>query len=105
MRSRESDIVCEILAPDAALAAALGCVVETCARDTAQPVVVRALPCGGPPPVLTLRLPVELAAGQHQAWCLACRLACFCPDVRVGVLIEGGPAFAPSKPARRRRSA
>jgi hypothetical protein len=44
--------------------------------------------------VLTLHLPAELAVSQHPVWCLACRLACFCPDARVSVLVRGEASFA-----------
>lgn len=106
MSSSSAQIVCEILAPDAVLATALGRIAGLCARDTGQPLTLRTLPFGGAEPALTLRLPVELAASQHPVWCLACRLACFCPSVRVSVLILGESTFAPKTGRQpRRRSA
>lgn len=101
-------IVCEIIAPRAAQAAALAEIAGTCARDIGQRLSVSLLTVGGPKvsePVLTLRLPAELAASQHQVWCLACRLACFCPDARVSVLVEGVFAVREKSAAQRRRSA
>ncbi|MET0261256.1 MAG: hypothetical protein ABW223_00045 [Rariglobus sp.] len=104
-------IVCEIIASRAAKAAALAEIAATCARDVGQKVIFKTLvvsPAKAPEPVLTVHLPVEFAASQHQVWCLACRLACFCPDARVSVLVRGESAFG-AKPktvaSRRRRSA
>jgi|SRR5688572_689830 len=90
---------CVISAADAPTTRALADIAQACARDLAVPLLVQAsiaraekfLP--HPAPVLTLHLPVELAASQHQVWCLACRLACFCPSARVSVLVLG-QAFA-----------
>ncbi|CAM2772736.1 hypothetical protein [Rariglobus hedericola] len=104
-------IICEITAPRSAQAAALAEIAGLCARDAGQRLVVKTLVIGRSKtgvnePVLTLHLPVELASSQNQIWCLACRLACFCPDARVSVLVQG--AFAGAEKAartRRRRSA
>lgn len=86
-------IVCEIVAPRAAQAAALAEIAATLARDVGQRLTVKTLAIGArsrlAEPSLTLHLPVELAAAQHPIWCLACRLACFCPAARVSVLVQG----------------
>lgn len=103
MPSPTAQVVCEILAPDAVVATDLGHIADVCARETGQPLSVQVLPCATGESALTLRLPVELAATQHQVWCLACRLACFCPDTRVSVLILGEAAFRP-EPERRSRA-
>lgn len=89
-------ITCEIRARRAVESTALASIAQTCARDTGQPLVVAIAPpdLSLREPVVTLRLPAELAASQHQVWCLACRLACFCPDARVSVLVLGASAFA-----------
>lgn len=105
MTSPSARIVCEILAPDAILATALGRIADICAYDTGQPVSLRTLPFSAAEPAITLRLPVELAATQHPVWCLACRLACFCPEVRISVLILGENSFAPKPKRISRRSA
>lgn len=108
---RSASILCEILAPRATDAAALGAIARTCARDLGQPLTVRAAPLDAPvrESVLTLHLPAELAASQHQIWCLACQLACFCPQARVSILVLGAGHFAEEatrrKPAARRPSA
>jgi hypothetical protein len=97
-------ILCEILAPRATDANALGAIARTCARDVGQPVTIKIAPFNAPvrEAVLTLHLPAEFAASQHQVWCLACQLACFCPQARVSVLVLGADHFGPS---RKRRSA
>jgi len=104
---------CTIAGPDRATVCALAEIAATCSRDLAVPLelrtsVVRERAAQSPAdPVLTLHLPVELAASQHQVWCLACRLACFCPSVRVSVLVHGENFFAASSltRAKRQRSA
>ncbi len=80
---------CEICAPRR-LTPILGNIVLTCARDLGQPIhIVAARGDKAAVPVITLVLPAELVIQPHQAWCLACRLACFCPDARVSVLVTG----------------
>jgi len=102
-------IVCEIHAPRSSQAAALAEIAAVCARDVGQSLVARTLAIGSDclEPALILHLPVELAVAQHRVWCLACRLACFCPNARVSVLVCGENSFAPSpiRASRRRRSA
>lgn len=111
MKAALLPVVCEIFADSASHAAALAGIAQTCAGDLAQPLQLelnagrstprrrpsRALSLSRAPvdPVITLRLPAELAAGQHPVWCLACRLACFCPEARVSVLVLGTHAFPP----------
>ncbi len=112
-------IACEILAPRAADGDVLAVIARTCARDTGQPITVKVVDADAPvrEPVVTLRLPAELAASQHQVWCLACRLAsqhqvwclacrlaCFCPQARVSVLVLGAASFDPPR-ARRHTAA
>jgi len=102
-------IICEIHASRSSQAAALAEIATFCARDVGQPLIARTLAIGADcaEPSLTLHLPVELAEAQHRVWCLACRLACFCPSARVSVLVRGENTFAPAPPrvSRRRRSA
>lgn len=80
---------CVITAADAPTTRALADIAQACARDLAVPLVVQASVARAaksvpqPAPVLTLHLPVGFAASQRQVWCLACRLACFCPSARV----------------------
>lgn len=102
---RRAAVVCEIIAPRLTEAAALRAIARTCARDAGQTLTIKIVPLVRPAdtPVLTLHLPAELAATQHQVWCLACRLACFCPQARVSVLVLGADAF--TNRASRRRSA
>ncbi|HVU24729.1 MAG TPA: hypothetical protein VHE13_11450 [Opitutus sp.] len=100
-------IVCEIFAPRAAQAASLAEIAALCATDVGQPLIVKTLTIGAAAgqPALTLNLPVALAAAQHRVWCLGCRLACFCPDARVSVLVQGEQSFAPTARRSRRRTA
>lgn len=96
---------CTIAGPDRATVCALAEIADACSRDLAVSLELRTSvtrkrdrqPPDGP--VLTLHLPVELAASQHQVWCLACRLACFCPSVRVSVLVLGQNFSATTPPA------
>jgi hypothetical protein len=100
-------IFCEIHAPRSSHAAALAEIAVECAADVGQPLEAQALVVGRDctEATLILHLPAELAVAQHRVWCLACRLACFCPEARVSVLIRGEKAFAPTPvhaPPRRR---
>jgi len=98
-------IVCEIHALCAEPLGALEQIARACARDVGQPLTVKSLHSSdaGPEPAITLHLPAELAVSQHPVWCLACRLACFCPQARVSVLVSAVSALV--KRPRRQRSA
>jgi len=93
---------CEIYAPSKAKAEELSRILNRCAKETSQSVILRShrIPRNErrSTPTITLNLPVEAASTQHLAWCLTCRLTCFCPDVRVSVLVLGSDAFR-SEPA------
>lgn len=98
-------LVCDIRAGQAA---ALAAIARALALDVGQPLVVRTRSHAVRVPgesVLTLHLPAALASTQHQVWCLACRLACFCPGTRVSVLIESETAFHPTHRPRPSRAA
>ena len=97
-----SAILCEISARSAEPLADLELIARLCARDIGQSLVVHAhaTTLASEPAVITLHLPVEFAASQHPAWCLACRLACFCPQARVSVLVSAAAAFT-ARPSRR----
>jgi hypothetical protein len=88
-------IVCEISAPHTFQAGALADIARVCARDVGQAIVVKKQAHGaaGGVSVLTLLLSAELAGSQHRVWCLACCLACFCPEARVSVLVRGENLF------------
>lgn len=109
MTVSHSSLVCEIHAHRSAHAAALAEIAATCAQDVGLPLSVKAVRIGVMPnvlrpgeSVLTLHLPADLAAAQHPVWCLACRLACFCPQSRVSVLVQGAEAFSELSPRARR---
>ncbi len=88
---------CEILARRPAQAGTLAEILQICATDLGQTITLeshaeRSLSSG---PVVTLHLPAEVASSQNQVWCLACRLACFCPEARISVLISARDLFSP----------
>ena len=92
-------LTCEIHAPSETKGQTLARIVESCANELAQPVLVkqRRIPRnqrGSIPTHISLELPADIAASQHEAWCLSCRIACFCPDARVSVLVLGTAAFS-----------
>ncbi|BET68268.1 hypothetical protein ASA1KI_31860 [Opitutales bacterium ASA1] len=84
------EVTCEILAIKT-LAPVLRGIVETCARDVGQRLAVRVLPVRSRQVActITLEIPAPLVLEPHQVWCLACRVACFCPQARVSVLVKG----------------
>jgi|GEM_PF-806543 len=95
-------VVCEISTTHAAEAGILAEIAKTCARELAQPILVKTVPHSSgternKDPLITLQLPVEMAATQHEIWCLACRLACFCPSARVSVFVSASDLFTKGK--------
>ena len=80
---------CEIVA-DSATAPPLAAIVRTCAVDVGQPLVLRLKHALRAEPSITFRVPVPVALlfEHDRAWCLAGRVACFCPQARVAVVIE-----------------
>ncbi len=106
MPSSNTRVACEISANHLRLASEFARIVRACAEDLGQKISVRIAKITKrvrrpAEPVLTMHLPAELAAAQHPVWCLACRLACFCPTARVSVLVHGESAFrAEPAPAR-----
>jgi len=91
-------LCCEIHAPSQRKGEELAYIVESCAQELAHPVTVkqRRIPRnqrGSIPSHISLELPVNVAASQHDAWCLARHLACYCPDVRVSVRVKGADTF------------
>ena len=96
-------IVCEILGKEIEVASVIAEIATVCARDVGQPLVIKSrVDPAVPENTLTLHLPADLAAAQHPIWCLACRLACFCPDARVSVLVNAETSFRASVNARRK---
>lgn len=95
-------IACEIVAPSRDQGVALSAIAHVCARDVGLSLRVRRRqPAAAPEALVVLHLPAALAAAQHPVWCLACRLACFCPDARVSVHVSCLDAFARTARARR----
>ncbi|KXU35634.1 hypothetical protein AXK11_05815 [Cephaloticoccus primus] len=96
---KPAPVVCEIRSSHASEAGILSEIAKTCARELAQPLLVKTVPSGqrAQDPLITLQLPVEMAATQHEVWCLACRLACFCPSARVSVFVSATELFTKTK--------
>lgn len=110
--SAPAAFVCEIIAASIGQARTIARIAAACAFDVGQPLVIKthrhrrttSLPrTASPNPVLTLHLPAELAATPNAIWCLACRLACFCPSVRVNVLVRCEKSFSAGSTAAPRR--
>jgi len=98
-KSKTPPVVCEIRSSHASEAGILSEIAKTCARELAQPLLVKTVSSSQrvQDPLITLQLPVEMAATQHEVWCLACRLACFCPSARVSVFVSASEIFTKSK--------
>ncbi len=95
-------LACEIISPSHDQGVALAAIAAVCARDVGQILRVRRRrAASGTEAVVVLHLPAALAAAQHPVWCLACRLACFCPDARVSVHVSCGEAFQRARAPRR----
>jgi len=98
-KAKTPPVVCEIRSSHASEAGILSEIAKTCARELAQPLLVKTVSSSQrvQDPLITLQLPVEMAATQHEVWCLACRLACFCPSARVSVFVSASEIFAKNK--------
>lgn len=96
-RDRPAPLFCEVRAPRPAVAGALTEIARIVGKDLGQPLEIECapLPREAKQALITLHLPAALAATHSHVWCLACRLACFCTDARVSVLIRAEEAFAP----------
>ena len=93
-----TSIFCEITCSSAAHTDGFAQIIQMCADEVGQPVSIESILVGDSPslsvtPTVTLYLPVKLVATQDQIWCLACRLACFCPSARVSLLVLATDAF------------
>jgi hypothetical protein len=97
------DIVCVIVAANPKVAVQLAAITRVCAQDVGQPLVIKSQVKSANASTVTLHLPAAVAIAQHAIWCLACRLACFCPDARVSVLVRAETTFARVPHARRSR--
>lgn len=97
-----SALACEIVSPSHEQGVALAAIALVCARDVGQTLRVRRLRAdAGTEALLVLHLPASLAATQHPVWCLACRLACFCPEARVSVHVSCREVFGRTRRAPR----
>lgn len=90
-----SDLHCTVYGQVESQSLAAAAIIEKCAEDIGQQVFVSTSPDSAAlETTITFELSAEQASGQDQVWCLACRVACFCPDARVSVLIRGEDSFA-----------
>ena len=97
-----SGLLCEIHAPSPTVAD-LARIVCFCAQEIGQSIDVLTREISRGEPVITLHLSAEQAASQHPVWCFACRLACFCPNARVSVLVRAESGFLSGNERRKSR--
>ena len=98
-----SAILCEIHAPDR-LATDLEWTVNYFAGQTGLPLTAIASRAQAKEPVVTLHLQPEQNFPSHPVWCLVCRLACLCPQARVGILVHAAGAVGPDRAPHSRRA-
>lgn len=83
---------CEIVAFDARIRSELVQIARLCAIDSrlALPLLTSERDAAEPETdvEINLRIPAQLALANDAIWKLACRIACFCPHIRVTTLIE-----------------
>lgn len=88
---RSATIHCEIRSSSPAQLAGLAQIAGTCAADLGQRLELN--PCAPESrkreSTITLHVSAEQTASDPDVWCLACRLACFCYEARVSVLVHG----------------
>ncbi len=98
-------IICEIHATGSTVGD-LERIARFCADEIGQSMDVLTREVGGGDALITLHVSAEQAASQHPVWCLACRLACFCPNARVSIFVRAETKFAgvaALRPGMRRR--
>ncbi|HEU5080491.1 MAG TPA: hypothetical protein VFT72_14870 [Opitutaceae bacterium] len=107
MNESSATLHCDIVAPSLGAARVLGKIARACAKDVGVKLQVHAEADlkSSAQKILTLEMSAEMAASQNPAWCLACRLACFCPDTRVSVLVRSEDSFSSTSTKVRRHSA
>lgn len=95
-QSSPTPILCVIHAEEHQ-SADLASVVTFCSSQTGFAIEVVTHASSDPKPVVTLHLAPERASADNPVWCLVCRLACLCPQARVGALIYAHGAFIHSR--------
>ncbi|RMH59073.1 MAG: hypothetical protein D6685_11465 [Bacteroidetes bacterium] len=91
--AREPQLIlrCDIRAPSRDHADVLAEIARTCARDLGIGLRVRR--CSpfhsGVNSTISVVITAADTINEPRVWCLACRLACFCHDARVSVLVRG----------------
>jgi hypothetical protein len=94
VRIDRSPLLCEIRTSSAALAADLERVVAFCASKAGLEIAIVTRPPDESTATIVLQIPAHLAAVNDAVWCFVCRLACLCPQARVGALVPAADAFA-----------
>lgn len=100
----QQPVRCEVLAVSQDAANALRSVVRDCAAELGHDVVISAR---APEPfqgfaTVTLQLSTEAALEAPWVWSLTCRLASFCGDARVSVLVRCSETVWRPEPRRPR---
>lgn len=100
-RDHRTPLLCEIQAP-AAEALNLERTVSFCAEQSGHTlnIVTREPTNPRETATVTLHLPPAAAAADQPIFCFICRLACLCPQARVGVFVPAQELFA-AEPVRR----
>jgi len=96
-----ASILCEIHAPDR-LATDLAWTVHFFAGQTGQSLTAVASEDRVSEPAVTLHLQPGQNSPAHPVWCLVCRLACLCPQARVGILVHAADSFGHVRTSHRR---
>ena len=80
---------CLIESPTMTLSKQLERIVWQCALDAKLTLKTNAVvQISSKETFITIQLSVEEAMRDSPSWCLACRLACFCPYSRVSIIIS-----------------
>lgn len=95
MSDHRTPFLCEIHAP-ASAALNLERAVAFCAEKSghALNIVTREPANPREPATITLHLPPATAGSDQPIFCFICRLACLCPQARVGVFVPAQDLFA-----------
>lgn len=93
-----SPLLCEIRASSGALATDLERTIAFCAEKTGFAIAIVVRAHDARTSTVTLQIPARFATADDSVWCFVCRLACLCPQARIGALVPAVGAFA-SHPA------
>lgn len=94
--SASAPLVCEIRATPE-VAQNLERVVAFCAEQSGRALTIELRAPEVREVTVTLHVAPEHAAGDTPLFCFICRLACLCPEARVGVFVPAQDLFAPER--------